>query len=49
MVKGADGKYTWKYEGYVATGAVEVEFKVVKDHDWDNGSACKQLLFSHWL
>ena len=38
MVKGADGKYTWKYEGYVATGAVEVEFKVVKDHDWDNGS-----------
>ena len=38
MVKGADGKYTWKYEGYVATGAVEVEFKVVKDHSWDNGS-----------
>ena len=38
MVKGADGKYTWKYEGYVATGAVEVEFKIVKDHSWDNGS-----------
>lgn len=35
MVKGADGKYTWKYEGYVATGAVEVEFKVVQDHNWD--------------
>ena len=35
MVKGADGKYTWKYEGYVATGAVEVEFKVVQDHSWD--------------
>ena len=38
MVKGADGKYTWKYEGYVATGAVEVEFKVVQDHNWNNGS-----------
>lgn len=35
MVKGADGKYTWKYEGYVASGAVEVEFKVVQDHNWD--------------
>ena len=36
MVKGADGKYTWKYEGYVATGAVEVAFKVVQDHNWSN-------------
>ena len=36
MVKGDDGKYTWKYEGYVATGAVEVEFKVVQDHNWSN-------------
>ena len=36
MVKGDDGKYTWKYEGYVATGAVEVAFKVVQDHNWSN-------------
>ena len=34
MVKGADGKYTWKYEGYVASGATEVAFKVVQDHAW---------------
>ena len=36
MVKGDDGKYTWKYEGYVASGAVEVAFKVVQDHNWSN-------------
>ncbi len=38
MVKGADGKYTWKYEGYAASGATNVEFKVVQDHSWNNGS-----------
>ena len=34
MVKGDNGVYIWKYEGYVASGATEVAFKIVQDHNW---------------
>ena len=38
MVKGEDGIYTLTKEGIVLNEGDIVEFKVVQDHSWDNGS-----------